>query len=332
MTMFNGKTLAQWLYSNSDRKTFLTQWQSNIQYGMTDKQFCESLIKYGDTNSKLIGQTGLDNLTNGIKLPKTLKGWFPETVIAGIEVSVNAGDRMTGVSAAIKELDGGHNVIAKLIGVLAFPFFLCVGGSMLGVYVSSELSSAITVENSSGKMVHDLFVSFGLPIVILLLTLLFSLSLALPKWSGASRQYVNNFPLFSLYKNATLGSFLDSLGNLISCNMNLDEALAAIEPHSSPFMRKHIEVMREQRIGEDNLGVILDTGLFIPIALSPLKVLGSTAEFSGLLFKSAAAHKEAAEKSMKRMSSIMPKAGIAIAIACLGALIGSSISDLMTVI
>jgi len=76
MTMFNGKTLAQWLYSNSDRKTFLTQWQSNIQYGMTDKQFCESLIKYGDTNSKLIGQTGLDNLTNGIKLPQTLKAGF----------------------------------------------------------------------------------------------------------------------------------------------------------------------------------------------------------------------------------------------------------------
>ncbi|SGZ02182.1 Putative uncharacterized protein [Moritella viscosa] len=97
-------------------------------------------------------------------------------------------------------------------------------------------------------------------------------------------------------------------------------------------MRQHIKAMREQRIGEDNLGVILDTGLFIPIALSPLKVMGSTAEFSGLLFKSAVTHKAAAEKSMKRMSSIMPMVGIVIAIACLASLIGSSISDLMSVI
>jgi len=328
--LIGGKTPAQWFFSDEDRRAFLTHWFTNIEYGMTEKQFCASLIEHGDDNIKEIGQTGLNGLDNGISLTQSLHGWFPSLILAGIDIAAKEGDIAKGLQAAITELKGGQQVILMLAGLLAMPFGLSVAVSMLGLYVSGKILSASPVASQTGQQVYDAFSTYGAPVTALACLCLLALNLALPRWTGQWRNKINNLPLFALYKNAALGNLLNTLGNLLSCGMKLDNALAAIEPHSTPFIREHIEIMRDQRTGQDNLGKVLDTGLFIPMALSPLKILGSHVDYQLLLLQSAKIHLAAAEKSMARMRLILPKLGVVLAIACLAALVGTSASDLIS--
>ncbi len=327
--LLNGKTLEQWFFSNDDRRAFLTQWLTNIEYGLTEKQFCESLVLHGDDNIKLIGQAGLDGQGDGASLTQSLHGWFPGLILAGIDIAAKEGDTAKGLQAAINELKGGQQVVLMLAGLLALPFALCIGVSLLGLYVSGKILAASPNYSPNGQQVHDAFTTYGAPIASLACLCLLGLYFVLPRWIGQGRNKVNQWPLFALYKNAALGNLLSSLGNLLSCGMKLDDALSAIAPHSTPFMRAHIEIMREQRTGQDNLGKVLDTGLFIPLALSPLKILGSHVDYQRLLFQSASVHLSAAEKSMGRMQTILPKLGVVLAIACLSVLVGSSASDLI---
>ncbi len=50
--------------------------------------------------------------------------------------------------------------------------------------------------------------------------------------------------------------------NLTQCGMKLSDALVQAEIRNTPFAKAHIQTMREQAIGQTNLGAILDTGLF----------------------------------------------------------------------
>ena len=122
---------------------------------------------------------------------------------------------------------------------------------------------------------------------------------------------------------------METVGNLLSCGMKLDDALQAVENHSQPFMRSHVTLMRERNIGQDNLGEIFDTGLLIPFELSALKVLGEHVDYSVLLMKSAKAHQKVVDRSITRMMVVLPQIGVLIAIMLLGTLVGTSVIQLL---
>jgi hypothetical protein len=88
--------------------------------------------------------------------------------------------------------------------------------------------------------------------------------------------------------------------------------------------------MRDRNVGQDNLGIILDTGLLLPFELTTLKVLGSEVDYHVLLTKSAAIHQQSVNKRLVRMGAVLPKIGLLIAIALLALLIGSAMSQLFS--
>ncbi|TOI97461.1 hypothetical protein CGI47_25680, partial [Vibrio parahaemolyticus] len=69
----------------------------------------------------------------------------------------------------------------------------------------------------------------GIAIAAVFALLLLVLAIALPNWTGNSRKFSNDWPLFSLYRVAVASTLLKTLANLTQCGMKLSDALVQAE-------------------------------------------------------------------------------------------------------
>ena len=324
------KSLNQLLFTQADQVTLLEQWQNCDEYGLTTRQFCEALIANGSDAAKEIGQAGLDAPAKGQHFTDILMDWYPHYIVNAITTSEQVGNRQAGLIAAIKQLQGGQNIVLNIMKSLWFPFILLFVTGGIGLYVSDEILKSVTVKGGMGQTMNDIVATYGIPIAFCAIGLLILIAFTLPTLTGQLRQWLDSWPIFSLYRTATAASLMSTLSNLLACGLKLDAALHAIEHHASPYLRSHIIKMREQRIGQMNLGNVLDTGLILPFELGTLKILGGHADFSSLLIKTANAHQIYVDKRLARMSAILPKIGLLLVIALLAGLVGTAINQLLT--
>ena len=326
------KTLNQLLFWQNDQVTLLEQWKNCDEYGLTTKQFCEALIENGTTATKEIGIAGRDAPARGQHFTDVLMDWLPPMIVCAITTAENAGDRQAGLTAAINQLQGGQNIILNIIKALWFPFTLLLVTGALGLYVSDEILKGITVKEGMGQTMNTIVSTYGIPLAIFSIGLLVITALALPSLTGQLRKTLDSWPIFSLYKTATAASLLNTLGNLLACGLKIDDALLAMKTNSVPYVQAHIDQMRKQRIGQMNLGEIVDTGLILPFELGTLKILGGHAEYAPLLLKSGQNHQQNVDKLLNRLSNILNKIGLLLVISLLGSLIGTAISQLLSTV
>ncbi|HHP0472739.1 TPA: hypothetical protein ACRZ6V_004636 [Vibrio harveyi] len=325
-----GKTLDQWLFTNKEQIAFLQQWIKADKYKLSTHDFCRALIENGDSTLKAIGQAGLEAPGQGKSFSDVLEGWLPPVVLATIKASEKAGKRYYGIMTAVDQLQGGENIIAQIVRIMAFPYILTVGFGFYGVYIADKMLITIDYAPGLGLTVRNIMTTYGPWVSVLVLFLMVIMAIALPNWSGSTRETTDSLPLFSLYRTAVAATILKTLANLNSCGMKLDDALEEIEQHNTPFVKYHIKKMRQQAIGQTNLGLILDTGLLLPYELSAMKILGSTVDYSLLLKEGAQSHSENTKQRIARLKAVLPKAGIFAAILVLGSLIVSSTYQLYT--
>ncbi|HBC3949096.1 TPA: hypothetical protein KD869_002841 [Vibrio parahaemolyticus] len=319
-----GKSIEQWTFSTDEQAAFLDQWLKAERYKLTTKEFCQSLVENGTDALKQIGQAGLDAPGQGKRFVDVLEGWFPGVVLSSIRAAESAGQRHIGLQTAIEQLKGGENIVAKLVKMLAFPYALSVGAGFYGVYIADKMLSAIDNKPGIGLTVRNFFADHGIVMAVVFALFLLVLAMALPNWKGNSRALSNDWPLFSLYRVAVASTLLKTLANLTQCGMKLSDALVQAQIRNTPFAQMHIQTMREQAIGQTNLGAILDTGLLLPNELSAMKVLGTRVSYTELLSESGVHHAEHVKKQLDKMQLWLPKAGLLVTILVLGSLIASA--------
>lgn len=319
-----GRTLEQWLFSDKERLAFLQQWQKADKYNLTTKEFCQSLVDNGTPTFQAIGLAGKAAPKQGKRFVDVLEGWFPSVVLSSIRAAESAGQRGIGIQTAIEQLQGGENIVTKLVQMLAFPYGLTVGAGLYGVYIADKMLSAVEHADGIGLTVRNLVAGYGPFVAILSACLLVALAIALPNWAGPSRHITNRWPLFSLYRAAVAATLLKTLANLTQCGMKLSDALTQAEIRNSAFAKMHIQAMKDQSIGQSNLGHILDTQLLLPDELSAMKVLGERVNYTELLSQSGANHSQHVEKQIAKMKLWLPKAGLVITILVLGSLVISA--------
>ena len=322
----------QWLFSKEQQRTFLEQWLTCDEYGMNTLQFCQQLVRFGDSQSQSIGRAGLVALENGTVIP-ALEGWLPALVINSIDVAEQAGNRQLGLKAALAQLEGGQNVILRLAGVIAVPFFALIGAGSLGVFVSGEILKSVSSAGVGiGNTINQAVAIYGPLAVMAFSASMVAVAVSFGLWRGELRTHTNNWPLYKQYRLSQAHALLTSLGNLSKCGMKLDDALGAVSASGATrYLQSHIAQMR-QRIdeeGEKNLGKIMNTGLLLPFERANLEVLGETGDNAKLLLKSGSNHEKALKKQMGFISAVLPKLTVVLAILLLLGLLGSAMSQLM---
>ena len=317
------------LFTRSNQKDLLEQWLMCEEDGLTVSQFCDLLVKHGDDTTKKIGKEGLAAPGQGKSFSSVLAKWCDPVVASTIASAETAGNRKLGIEAALCELAGGQNIMARLAKVAAFPILTVLGVGYLGVYVSGEILSALRDTQGFAQDFRAFLQGSGLVSLASLGALLVLMGLSMPRWTGQKRQCVDNWPLYSHYRIGAAAGLLRTLSNLSTAGMNLNEALEVTSRNATPYVRSHIERMRAHLVKETNLGKVLNTGLLLPRSQSNLEVLGDSAHVSRLLSRAALYHQEQVTKRLNRIDAVLPKVILILAIVMLAVLIGTSMMQLL---
>lgn len=317
------------LFTRANQKELLEQWLQCDEDGLTVTQFCELLVKHGDDSTKKIGKEGLEAPGKGKAFSDVLAKWCAPIVASTIASAESAGNRKIGIEAALNELSGGQNVMGRLFKTVAFPMLTVLGVGYLGVYVSGEILGAVRAPQGFAIDFRSYLQGSGLLTLVALATALVSMGFSMPRWAGSSRQWVDSLPLYSHYRIGAAAGLLRTLCNLSSAGMNLNEALEVAAKNGTPYLRGHINVMRERLVTENNIGKVLDSGLLLPKSQSNLEVLGESAQVTRLLERAALYHQSEVTKRLNRIDLVLPKIILILAIIMLAVLIGSSMMLLL---
>jgi type II secretory pathway component PulF len=109
----------------------------------------------------------------------------------------------------------------------------------------SALPQGVVLEGpaASLKATSDFFASFGPYLLGAITVLPLAISRLLPVWTGSVRKFVDELPLFSLYKSWTGLGFLLSLSSLLKAGVSLRDALETLERRSPPYTAERLRAV-----------------------------------------------------------------------------------------
>ncbi|RSD31737.1 type II secretion system F family protein [Vibrio pectenicida] len=317
-------------FGRHEQRALLEQWLLCLEDGLTIKEFCLLLAEHETGSAKKIGQEGLSAPGRGQTFTHVLSKWCDPVVVAAVDAAEQSGQLGLGVKSAIDELDGSQNIMGQLAYVTLVPFLILVGMSLLGAYVSGEILLAMPNATGFAVVLRDGVIQGGPWAASLTLLVLFTISLALPRWSGPMRARIDKWPLFYHYRLGVAAQTLRTLSNLSSAGMTLSVAMKLMNPHASQYMRWHLDRMHAQLSTQTNLGQVMDTGLLLPKSVSNLKVLGDNhQQFSRLLARTAKHHSDVATRKLSRLKQLLPKVIMVASVLMLGTLILTSMMQLL---
>lgn len=321
-------TFEQWLFGKNDQVALLEQWRTCVEFGMTTKDFCQKLKDNGSEATKKIGQAGLDAPGQGLGFTDVLDGWLSPVVVSTLVIAERNGQLKEGLDIALRELQGGQNVMLGLFGLLFWPLLTFVGLGCLGVYISGEIIATADLGSSMAEQWRHWVQGPGLVGFTLLLAILVLSAVAMPWWTGPLRTAIDGVWLFSHYRIAAAANVLSTLANLSRAGMNLVQAMEEISPYSSRYLNWHLSQMKTRLATQSNPGKALDTGLLLADAQTNLDVMGDIAPLPRLLEQGALQHQKTLNQSLTRMRLWLPKVILVLAIILLLSLVGSAMASL----
>jgi type II secretory pathway component PulF len=84
----------------------------------------------------------------------------------------------------------------------------------------------------------------------------------MPRWVGSTRQTMDNFLPYSVYRDYQGAAFLIALSSMMKSGISLNDALRRVQEKGSPWLQEHINrMLRKLRVSGSDYGKALDTGL-----------------------------------------------------------------------
>ncbi|GAL12096.1 hypothetical protein JCM19233_3086 [Vibrio astriarenae] len=234
-------SLEQRLFSTQAQRALLEQWRKADKYRLSTQEFCQALVDNGTPTQKKIGQAGLAAPSQGQRFVDTLQGWFPNSLLLTLRAADKAGQLGVGIDSALAQLEGGENVMMDIARLLAFPFALCLGAGVYGVFISGNILETLDFADGVGMQTRQFVIDHGLWVALALVGWFVGMSFALPHWRGALRSKLDNWPIFSLYRASVATSTLSTLANLTRCGVKLQDALEQTQEGNSAFAGYHLK-------------------------------------------------------------------------------------------
>lgn len=175
-----------------------------------------------------------------------------------------------------------YPVILLLAALVALAF---IGGTVIPRFKEIDGSATLPlisqVLESGGRSILTVgpLVLFILPLIIA------ALSFLIPNWHSPYRHYLEGLTAFTVYRVYNGIYLLQGLSLLLSCRLNLENALRVFEPRSSTYLKNHIQIMRQRLArGEIQLHKILNTHLLSPAAIYRLQIGAAVQQSKSKLF------------------------------------------------
>ncbi|MGD9152883.1 MAG: type II secretion system F family protein [Gammaproteobacteria bacterium] len=256
----------------------------------------------------------LDNIRAGKKIGDNMTDWFPYEVCRVLSISEERGFLLQGVENLIKYFDTGRNALKALTGMIpGLAYFMVIlvfiaftGAKLLpnlGTMVKDWPAISVALNKSGMFLYHNYY--FILAIVVLLIVWVI---IALRDYSGKFYQLIAK-PLVPTYKLQASLLLFKSLSMLTGNGVAVSDAIKMLLLNRTHgFVYRHLsEMFYRVRRGE-NIGNMLDTGIFTRNQIAHLKVISrycSEAEYSKVFALMGEQTSHDLSRRMKIFSKIM---------------------------
>ncbi|WP_335920934.1 type II secretion system F family protein [Shewanella algae] len=262
------------------------------------QEIAKTLMEFGSKTHKRIGAAAFYSIESGNSFTDGIRPWLDQMAWESLKAGEVTGDWASGIRSAIETLESSYASGGQLLSVLGKP---AIGVSVLlgiSALVSSKLFPLLS-ESSRGKVrmngisalaqdFGNFWAEWGSAIGISIVVLFLVIIVSLPIWIGRVRESFGNIPFYRQYRLIQTASVLRSLGNLTAAGISLKAGLESLKSNATPYLKYHLSFMLDKLdLGEENLGVIVDTGLVNKAEVHVIKILGNLGEQSYTLHTSA---------------------------------------------
>jgi type II secretory pathway component PulF len=297
-------------FSRKPQQAFLQDLAALIEDGVPASQAIDVIIGVSEGIAKKVAEEVAVSIAKGQSLADGMQPWFSHAVVEIIRVGEANGALPQTLRAAANMYSGYAGVLNSFLASVLYP--LSVVALALGVTVfvkTSVLHSFLEIKPLAswpdvGKNLYRIgsTVEAGWWLILLTLGLLgLIVNNILKNVTGEIRRFIDDIPLFSLYRASLAARFMEALGLLIANGVMIRQALSTMQYDASPYLSWHLLQM-EYRLsgGQENIADVLDTNLISRADLMRLRVVAKSKGFAEALISLG---RQARERTHRRVDA-----------------------------
>lgn len=295
-------------FGRAKQQAFLEDINSLIEDGVPAPQAVTAIEHTSEGVTKEVAQAILTAFATGKKMADGMEGWFPQSIIAIVRSGEGSGTLTNALSSAAQSLSQSSSIVSSLLSSLIYPTIVLILACIVAIFLKHSIFNNFLAikplqawpENGKAFMAFaDYIEKWWSVTIIAIIAITVVFSQILQKVVGDVRDFLDNFPPFSLYKMMVASSFMKVLGLLISNGVTFHSALNILQEQATPYLTWHIYMMQLRlSSGRDNIAEVLDTGLISKEDMARLLVI---AQGKGLEHALIRLGIRAAQKSVSKM-------------------------------
>ncbi|MGQ7932847.1 type II secretion system F family protein [Paraburkholderia sp. D1E] len=189
---------------------------------------------------------------NGGALAEGMEGWVPNVE----QMIVMAGEQSGRTEVALRAVTGivmsGRRIRNAVIGGLAYPIALfAMTLAYLYLFGTRLIPQFAAIEDperwhGAARMLYLMsqFVQHWMVQCVLVLVAFAALLIySLPRWRGRARNWLDDFPPYSIYRLMVGASFLTAFASMQTAGFTVEKSLTRLSGNAKPWLRERIEDM-----------------------------------------------------------------------------------------
>lgn len=187
---------------------------------------------------------------NGRMLSEGLEWWAPKTEQMILMAGEQSGHMESSLLSLIEVVQAGRKIKSVILGGLAYPiavlFLVIVYIYLFGTKVIPEFTRIVDPSGWHGAakslyIMSVLVQSWMLYFVATLVFSLVALVLALPRWRGSARIFLDRYAPFSIYRLVVGSGFLMAFSALQSAGITVEKSLSRLSDMAHPWLRERLD-------------------------------------------------------------------------------------------
>ncbi len=276
-------------FSRKQQQAFLEDLSILVADGVSVSRAIDTICQVSEGAMKQVASQITRNIAQGKQLADGMQGWFARPLVEIIRAGETSGMLVKALKSAAFSFSQQTNALGVFISSLVYPILVVVLAFVMVVFIKhSVLESFASIKPIAkwpdiGQTLYRLgyLIQHWWWLVILMITVtVYLLPRLLQQLTGDIRDFIDDFPLISLYREITAARFMETLGLLISNGVVLKKALSIMHREAAPYLSWHILKM-EFRLsgGRENIADVLDTKLIQRNDIVRLRVVAKSKGF-----------------------------------------------------
>lgn len=268
-----------------------------------------------------------ESMAVGTSFSNALAMWAPAGEVMLIKSGERSGDLPGAMVNACVATDAGNRMKSTIIASTSYPgVLLALLFVMLYMFAVSAIPPLVESKDpatwptvSKGLYYMSYFVQHYWMVSIAFVGIAAMIvGSTLSRWVGKARDFIEILPPYSIYKSYQGSVFLVSLAAMMKTGVPVWNALDELKELSSPYMKRHIEMMQNRLLNGVAIGAALETGLLDRDIAIDLRVYSSTSNIEEKMGVIGASAIEAGVRRISLIGTILN----GVALAMIGGYIG----------